>query len=131
MGPGNEGGAILLTIVIDAASAIPPYEQVRGQLAQQINDGELPVGAKLPTVRSLAAELGLATNTVARAYRELETASLLETRGRAGTFVGANGDVSKARVSAAAAEFVAVVDGLGIDRTVAMAIVTAALRAEG
>jgi len=120
-----------VAITIDPASSIPPFEQVRAQLAQQINDGALPVGAKLPTVRALAEELGLATNTVARAYRELESASLLETRGRAGTFVGADGDASKARASAAAAEFVAVVDGLGIDRTVALAIVTAALQADG
>jgi len=120
-----------VNIVIDTASAIPPYEQVRAHLAQQINDGNLPVGAKLPTVRALAAELGLAANTVARAYRELETASLLETRGRAGTFVGADGDASKARVSAAAAEFVAVVDSVGADRQEALRIVTAAIHAEG
>jgi DNA-binding transcriptional regulator YhcF (GntR family) len=119
-----------VAITIDPVSSIPPFEQVRAQLAQQINDGALPVGAKLPTVRALAAELGLATNTVARAYRQLEVASLLETRGRAGTFVGADGDAGKAKVSAAAAEFVAVADGLGIDRTVAMAIVTAALQAD-
>lgn len=120
-----------MTVVIDTASAVPPFEQVRAQLAQQINDGTLPVGAKLPTVRSLAADLGLATNTVARAYRELESTSLLETRGRAGTFVGANGDDGKARAAAAAADYVAVVDGLGIDREVALAIVTAALQVPG
>ena len=73
-----------MNVVIDTASTLPPFEQVRGQLAQQISDGSLPVGTKLPTVRSLAAELGLAANTVARAYRELEAASLLETRCRAG-----------------------------------------------
>jgi DNA-binding transcriptional regulator YhcF (GntR family) len=125
------GEDFLVTVVIDAASAIPPFEQVRAQLAQQINDGSLPVGAKLPTVRSLAAELGLATNTVARAYRELESASLLETRGRAGTFVGANGDASKAKVAAAAAEYVAVVRSLGADRQDALAVVTAALQRSG
>lgn len=117
-----------MTVVIDPTSALPPYEQVRAQLAQQINDGTLAVGSKLPTVRSLAAELGLATNTVARAYRELESASLLETRGRAGTFVGANGDAGKAKVSGAAAEYVAIVDQLGIDRRTALAIVAAALQ---
>lgn len=117
-----------MTVVIDTMSALPPFEQVRAQLAQQINDGTLPVGVKLPTVRSLAAELGLATNTVARAYRELESASLLETRGRAGTFVGANGDASKARASDAAAEYVSAVDRLGIDRRTALAIVAAALQ---
>ncbi|MEK8108118.1 GntR family transcriptional regulator [Micromonospora sp. M12] len=57
-----------------------PYEQVRGQLAELIGDGRLPVGSRLPTVRQLAADLRLAANTVARAYRELEVAGLLETR---------------------------------------------------
>jgi len=117
-----------MTVTIDTASAVPPFEQVRAQLAQQINDGTLTVGAKLPTVRSLAADLGLATNTVARAYRELESATLVETRGRAGTFVGTNGDISRARAAAAAADYVAIIDGLGIDRTAATAIVAAALQ---
>lgn len=120
-----------MTVVIDTASAVPPFEQVRAQLAQQINDGRLPVGAKLPTVRALAAELGLAINTVARAYRELESASMLETRGRAGSFVGANGDDGKAKASVAAADYVAVIDGLGIDRGAALAIVVAALQVPG
>src|SRR5687768_10815672 len=58
-------------IVIDARSPVPPFEQVRFQLAQQIHDGTLIVGTRLPTIRRLAADLGLAINTVARAYREL------------------------------------------------------------
>lgn len=81
-----------MSISYDPASPVPPFEQVRTSLASQINDGTLAVGTKLPTVRGLAAELGIAPNTVARAYRELEEAGLLETRGRAGTFVGATGD---------------------------------------
>ena len=44
-------------------------------------------GHRLPTVRALAQELGIANNTVARAYRELEVAGAIETRGRAGSFV--------------------------------------------
>ena len=116
-----------MTVVVDAASAVPPYEQVRSQLARQINDGTLAVGTKLPTVRALASDLGLAVNTVARAYRELETAQLLETRGRAGTFVASDGDRSRSEAAAAAAEFVRAVDSIGIDRTEALAIVRAAL----
>ena len=117
-----------MSVSIDNTSPIPPFEQVRVQLAQQINDGTLPVGSQLPTVRTLAADLGIAANTVARAYRELEAAALLETRGRAGTFVGSNGDASLAKASTAAAEYVAIVDALGVDRGAALAIVTAALR---
>jgi DNA-binding transcriptional regulator YhcF (GntR family) len=120
-----------MTVVIDAASAVPPYEQVRTQLAQQINDGRLPVGSKLATVRQLASDLDIAPNTVARAYRELEAAGLLETRGRAGTFVGSNGDEGRARAAAAATEYVRVVDELGISRADGVAIVRAALDGPG
>lgn len=116
-----------MTVVIDAGSALPPYEQVRSQLAQQINDGLLTVGTKLPTVRALATDLGLAVNTVARAYRELEAAQLLETRGRGGTFVSSNGDRSRSQAAAAAAEFVRAIDSVGIDHTEALRIVRAAL----
>lgn len=70
-------------IVIDGASPVPPYEQLRAQLAGQIQDRTLAVGARLPTIRRLAADLGLAVNTVGRAYRELEEAGLIGTRGRA------------------------------------------------
>ena len=116
-----------MSVVIDAASAMPPYDQVRSQLARQINDGSLAVGSKLPTVRALAADLGLAVNTVARAYRELEAAQLLETRGRAGTFVASNGDRSRSEVAEAAAEYVRAADRCGIDRGEALEIVRAAL----
>ena len=49
--------------------------------------GELAAGQKLPTVRQLASDLGLAPNTVARAYRELEADRVINTQGRRGTFV--------------------------------------------
>jgi DNA-binding transcriptional regulator YhcF (GntR family) len=116
-----------MTVIIDAGSAVPPYEQVRTQLAQRINDGRLPVGSKLPTVRQLALDLDIAANTVARAYRELEAAGLLETRGRAGTFVGSTGDEGRARAAAAATEYVRVIDELGISRVDGLAIIRAAL----
>lgn len=72
---------------IDPSSDTPPYEQVRLQVASMVADGELAAGQKLPTVRQLAADLGLAANTVARAYRELETDNVIVTQGRRGTFV--------------------------------------------
>ena len=79
-------------LTVDTASPVPPYEQVRAGIAGLVAAGELPPGTRLPTVRALAAELGLAVNTVARAYRELEVATLVETRGRQGSFVSASGD---------------------------------------
>lgn len=89
-------------IVIRPRDATPPYEQVRSQLAEQINRKVLVAGTRLPTVRRLAADLGLATNTVARAYRELESEGLVETRGRAGTFVAGSGVEQEARAAALA-----------------------------
>jgi GntR family transcriptional regulator len=72
---------------VDTAGPVPPYEQIRAQLAALITTGRLSEGERLPTVRQLAADLGLATGTVARAYRELEAASLIRTRRGAGTRV--------------------------------------------
>ncbi|MFC7505448.1 GntR family transcriptional regulator [Nocardioides sp. CPCC 206347] len=89
-------------IQVDSRAAAPPYEQVRSQLADQIERKALVAGTRLPTVRRLAADLGLATNTVARAYRELESEGLVETRGRAGTFVAGTGVEQEARAAAAA-----------------------------
>lgn len=114
-------------ITIDTASAVPPYEQVRAQLAAQISERRLAVGARLPTVRRLAGDLGLAVNTVARAYRELEEAGLVETRGRAGTFVSAAGQRSRAAVVKAARDYAAIARSLGVDRAEALEIVRAAL----
>ncbi|WP_424189404.1 GntR family transcriptional regulator [Actinokineospora sp. G85] len=114
-------------IPIDPGSPVPPYEQLRAGLAARVTAGELAVGTKLPTVRALAAELGLAANTVARAYRELEAAGLLETRGRAGTFVGAGSDDVLARGRDAAARFAEEAKALGLGAELALDLVKAAL----
>ena len=83
-----------MSIVIDTSSATPPYEQLRSQIAAQVADGRLPAGTKLATVRQMAADLGLAANTVAKAYRELEADGVIETHGRRGTFVRSTGTVA-------------------------------------
>jgi DNA-binding transcriptional regulator YhcF (GntR family) len=72
---------------VDAESGEAPFEQVRRQIAESAADGTVAAGHKLPTVRALAGELGLAVNTVAKAYRALETDGVIETRGRNGTFI--------------------------------------------
>lgn len=76
-------------IVIDLATATPPFEQVRTQISALIAVGQLAPGARLPTVRSLAADLGVAAGTVARAYKELEVAGIVITNRRQGTVVAA------------------------------------------
>ncbi len=112
---------------LDQESASAPFDQVRTQLAAQITAGRLVAGTRLPTVRALAAELGIAVNTAARAYRELEAAGLIETRGRAGTVVSARGDAARERLRTAAQRYVALAREAGIDRDEALAIVRAAL----
>jgi GntR family transcriptional regulator len=74
-------------LTVDPADPVPPYEQVRRQLHDLITAGALAEDDRLPPVRQLAGDLGLAPGTVARAYKELEQAGLLATRRGAGTRV--------------------------------------------
>ncbi len=74
-------------IDVDPDSSVAPYEQVRASVTSLVRSGQLAPHTRLPAVRRLAVDLGLAANTVARAYRELEAAGVVETRGRLGTFV--------------------------------------------
>lgn len=74
-------------ISVDLGSPTPPYEQIRLQISALIAAGGLTAGTRLPAVRRLAADLGLAAGTVARAYKELEQSGLTETRRRNGTVI--------------------------------------------
>ena len=76
-------------IVVDPDSGVAPWRQVRDQLVRLVSTGTLPVGSRLPAIRQLAGDLGLAAGTVARVYRELEAAGVLRTARRAGTVVAA------------------------------------------
>ena len=76
-----------MRIWIDERARVPPYEQLRAQLRLMVSSGRLNPRERLPPIRALAAELSLAPGTVARAYRELEYAGIVEGRGRSGTFV--------------------------------------------
>jgi DNA-binding transcriptional regulator YhcF (GntR family) len=75
-----------MIVRIDPGSAVPPYEQLRAQIAATIASGVVPDGGRLPTIRQLARDLEIAEGTVARAYRELEREGWLETRRRHGSF---------------------------------------------
>jgi DNA-binding transcriptional regulator YhcF (GntR family) len=109
---------------LDAASDVPPYEQLRVQVASRAASGELPAGTKLPTVRALAAELHLAVNTVAKAYRALESDGVIATEGRRGTFIASStgaADTTEARHAAAA--YAALARRLGLTREEALNLV--------
>jgi len=99
---------------IDPRSATPPFEQLRVQLREQVRSGELAAGTRLPTVRRLAEDLGIAPNTVARTYRELEADGYIETRGRNGTVVSAQGDATERQGQAAAQAFAERIRQLGV-----------------
>ena len=65
----------------------PIYEQIKSGLRQMIAEGELPSGAKLPSVRDLAVQLAINPNTIARAYRELEAEGVIVSVQGKGCFV--------------------------------------------
>jgi DNA-binding transcriptional regulator YhcF (GntR family) len=97
-------------ISVDLGSAVPPYEQIRTQISSLIAVGSLVAGTRLPTVRSLASDLGIAAGTVARAYKELEQGGLIETRRRNGTVVVGTPAASLPAGGAVNADVVAAVD---------------------
>jgi DNA-binding transcriptional regulator YhcF (GntR family) len=115
-------------ISIDARSATPPYEQLRVQFIDEVRSGALAAGTRIPTVRKLAEDLGLAPNTVARAYRELEADNFIETRGRNGSFVSAQGDADEKQAQEAARTYAERIRKLGVTPELALTYVTAALK---
>jgi DNA-binding transcriptional regulator YhcF (GntR family) len=124
-----DGGGV--GVHVDTSSPTPPYEQIRAQIATMIEAGTLPVGTQLPPIRQLAADLGLAANTVARAYRELEAGGWVVSRVRHGTTVAAGRPLPQAdvqrRLHEAAHAYTALARRLGVEPDEAVAAVRSAL----
>ncbi|GAB7037261.1 GntR family transcriptional regulator [Catenuloplanes niger JCM 9533] len=106
---------------------MPPYAQIRDQVAGLARDGDLAAGTRLPAVRALAEQLGLAVNTVARAYRELEQAGLVETRGRHGTVITARAAGASTEALRLAGQYATATRALGVPPEQALDLVRAAL----
>jgi DNA-binding transcriptional regulator YhcF (GntR family) len=104
---------------VDTDSPVALFDQLRIAVIAAVRDGRLAAGMRLPTVRELAVELGVAVNTVARAYRELESAGIVETRRRWGTFV-ARSDPADAAMAAAARAYAETARRLGLGSSDAM-----------
>jgi DNA-binding transcriptional regulator YhcF (GntR family) len=110
-----------MVVRLDPTAAVPLYEQLRAQVSVMVAVGQLEPGCRLPTVRHLAATLGLAPGTVARAYGELERDGTLVGQGRRGTFVSAEPPHSeplrqrRERLAAAADRFAFELGQLGVD----------------
>ena len=126
-----------MIVEVDQDSPVPPYEQVRAQIASMIGTGALPPDTRLPPIRQLAADLGLAANTIARSYRELESAGLVTSRVRTGTTVAAQphrsariktGADTQRLLTEAARGFAATTRRRGIADADALAAVTAELQ---
>jgi GntR family transcriptional regulator len=74
---------------INPSDATPLYAQLDRAIRLRISIGQLPPDTQLPTVRQLAVDLCINANTVAKVYRDLERAGIVETRRGIGTFVKA------------------------------------------
>ena len=103
-----------MKIKIDNTSPTPVFQQIIDSIHFAINTGELATGEKLPSIRKLASENEIATNTVAKAYRQLEFRGLVSARDRSGYVVAANegGRYQERGVSTDKSEVHNVVDGL-------------------
>jgi len=77
----------VLKFSLDATNGVPFYKQIILQVEMAIADGRLDTGDQLPTVRSLAVDLQVNPNTVARAYSELEIRGIVTTQQGTGTFI--------------------------------------------
>jgi GntR family transcriptional regulator len=80
----------MIKFILNPKTGIPFYRQIIDQIRFGIASGNLSIGEQLPTVRALAVELKVNLNTVAKAYKELEIQSVLETQQGTGTFISAS-----------------------------------------
>lgn len=76
-----------MEIEIDTNNILPVYEQIVQQVTRGVLSGRLTAGYRMPSVRQLASDLMLNPNTVAKAYRQLESQHVLLTAGRRGSFI--------------------------------------------
>ena len=87
-------------ITLDYQSKDPIYLQIKNRIAELVMLGVYPPGTQLPSVRSLAGELGINPNTIQKAYQELETAGITCSVSGKGSFVAGEGgarDILKGR----------------------------------
>jgi GntR family transcriptional regulator len=87
-------------LTVDPRSGVPIYLQIIEQVKRSVALGILEAGEQLPTVKQLALDLTINPNTVARAYRDLERDSVIETAPGRGSFVRANGTTDSAKTAA-------------------------------
>jgi GntR family transcriptional regulator len=87
----------MIRIQLDRASAVPIHDQIKEQVKGLIHAGQLKAGDQLPTMRTLSIELAVNFNTVAHAYRELDSEGFITTRRGEGTFVASTPGAAEMR----------------------------------
>ncbi|MCD6361544.1 MAG: GntR family transcriptional regulator [Armatimonadetes bacterium] len=108
-------------IEVDPKSSVPLYSQIKDALRLQVATGVIQPGDQLPRVRELAERLRVNPNTVARAYRDLQSEGLLVARQGSGTFVSDEAAAIGAReqrevLQAMLDEAACTAEGLGLTR---------------
>jgi GntR family transcriptional regulator len=119
-----------MMIRVDAASPMPVYEQIRLQITRLVASGQLRAGQRLPPIRQLAIDLGVAKATVSKAYEQLERDAVVRADRKMGTVVGDDAvdpTVAAAQLAAAAEAFAVVAHQLGIDEATAVREARAAI----
>jgi GntR family transcriptional regulator len=106
---------------LDQENGVPIYRQVIQQIEYAILAGRMKRGDKLPTIRSLAVDLRINPNTIAKAYNELEIRGIVSTQVGSGTFISdkkpeGEEDARKAKVREVFEKFVQDMAGLGVGR---------------
>jgi len=113
-------------IIIDSRSRTPIFEQIKEQILNLINIGELKPDDKLPSVRQLASDLSLNVNTVKRAYQELETERVTYSIPGKGVFISKTAVANKIVLEGAEAELKRILSsskskGISLERVVELA----------
>lgn len=116
-----------MPFTVDPSSAVTLYEQLMSQFREQLDNGSLIAGIKLPTVRALATDLSVAPYTVARVYRALEADGFVETLGRNGTVVKGRAGTADELLQLAASEYAKRARELGIAGDAALGYIRTAL----
>ena len=94
-----------MNIEIDIDSPMPVYEQLAQQIIQGVLGGTLSAGDAMPSIRQLASDLDLNHNTVAKAYKQLESQHVLLTAGRRGTYIHEKAAMQITKNNSQGAEF--------------------------
>lgn len=111
-----------MDLIVSKTSPVPIYEQITSQIEAMIVNGELKVGDRLPSIRSLANGLNVSVITTKRAYADLEQAGLIESVQGRGCFISNNGtgavlEERRRRVAEAFEDAVELADSAGISES--------------